>query len=235
MLDEKIVWITGSGRGIGRAAALTLARRGARVVVSARSQGEIESVAAEAKKSSLSVLPVQCDVTDEGQIKKLVQTVNDTWGPVDVLVNNAGTAVFKKIIDMKESDWDLMMAANTKSAFLCTQAVLPAMIERQQGHIINVISVAGRQPFYNGGGYCASKYAMDGFTQVLRLETRKYGIQTTAFLPGATDTAIWGDANVDRGRMMTPDQVANVIEHICCSDPATMVEDVVLRPIGGDL
>ena len=127
------------------------------------------------------------------------------------------------------------MDVNRKGAYLCSHAVLPDMIEKKAGHIINVVSVAGKQPYYSCGGYCASKYGLLGFTDVLRLEMRKHGIKVTAFLPGATDTAIWGDADVDRSKMMTPEQVAEGIVSICYSNPNVLNEEIVMRPIGGDL
>ena len=128
-----------------------------------------------------------------------------------------------------------MMDVNLKSAFLCSQAVLPDMIARQSGHIINVVSVAGKQPYYNSGGDCASKYGMLGFTDVLRLENRKHGVKVTAVLPGATSTAIWGDADVDHSVMMRADDVAKVIVLACETKEAALIEEIVVRPQGGDL
>ncbi|MBN1542578.1 SDR family oxidoreductase [candidate division KSB1 bacterium] len=234
-IKKKIIWVTGSGRGIGRAIALELGRRGAHVVVSSRTEEEIKTVEREAEKSESQLFARVCDVTDEKSVNDLQQAVRSHWGPIDVLVNNAGLGIFKKIMQTNLDEWERMMAVNARSAFLCTRAVLPDMIERRDGHIINVVSVAGRQPYYNCGGYCASKYAMLGFTEVLRMETRKHGIRVTAFLPGATDTAIWGSATVDRSKMMQPEQVAQSLADICCAPASAMIEEVVLRPMGGDL
>lgn len=234
-LTGKRIWITGSGRGIGRAAALKLAAKGAAVIVSARTEKEINAVADAIRKSGGQALAVRCDVSDKEQVHALVHKVREQLGSVDVLINNAGIGIFKKVTELAEDEWNAMMDTNLKAAFLCAQAVLPDMMEKNSGHIINVISVAGKQPYYNCSGYCASKYGLLGFTDVLRLEVRKYGIHVTAFLPGATDTAIWGDANVDRSRMMTPEQVADNLVNICCTDRNSMVEEIVLRPVGGDL
>ena len=234
-LEKKVIWITGSSKGIGKAMALALAQKGARVVISARDEATVRDAAEQAQKDGLQVMGHICDVTDRKAVEDLVQQVVSEWGTIDILINNAGIGIFKKIVDTTEDDWDAMMQANAKSAFLCTQAVLPAMLERQSGHIINVISVAGEQPFYNSGGYCASKHAMLGFTEVLRLETRKYGLRVTAFLPGATDTDIWGQAKVDRSKMMQPEQVAEVVVGICAAPENSMVEKLILRPQGGDL
>jgi len=164
-----------------------------------------------------------------------VKRVHDKWGDIDILVNNAGIAVFDKILNIREEDWDAMMAINLKGAFLCTQAVLDRMIIRQSGDIINIVSVAGRVGYYNCAAYCASKFGLLGFTEVLRKEMRKHGIRVMAIMPGATDTALWGDADVDRRKMMRPEQVAQTIVSLCCTPPDVMPEEIVVRPIGGDL
>ena len=233
-INGRVCWITGSGRGIGRAIAIALAEKGARVVLSARTESELNETAQDIETSQGKVIAIPCDVFKRADVIRLVKSVNEKWGHIHTLVNNAGTGIFKKIENLSEKEWDEMMDVNLKSAFLCTQAVLPPMLENKAGHIINIVSVAGKTPFLNCGGYCASKYGLLGFTEVLRMEVRQKGVQVTSFLPGATDTAIWGDANVDRKKMMTPEQVASGILSIC-NNSDTMIEEVVMRPMGGDL
>lgn len=235
LLKNKIVWITGSGRGIGAATAIQIAARGAQVVVSARTEKELQKIADHIQLHYGRALPMPCDVTIAAQIQALVQKVKSEWGAIDILINNAGIGTFKKIILTSEGEWDGMMQTNLKSAFLCCQAVLPDMMERGSGHIVNIVSVAGKQPFYNSGAYCASKYGLQGFTEVLRLEMRKYHIRVTAVFPGAVDTSIWGSSNVDRSRMMKPDQIAKIIAETCDNPSEFTHEEVVVRPIGGDL
>lgn len=234
-LSGKIAWVTGAGRGIGRATALSLAQAGAKVVLCSRSQSELDAVAKEITLVNGQALAITCDVSRREEVESLLKQVRDHWGNVDILVNNAGIAVFDKVIHIREEDWDAMMAINLKGAFLCTQAVIGSMIERQTGDIINIVSVAGRTPYFNCAGYCASKFGLLGFTEVLRMETRKHGIRATAVMPGATDTAIWGNADVDRNRMMRPEQVAQAILFVCCTPLEVMPEEIVVRPIEGDL
>jgi NAD(P)-dependent dehydrogenase (short-subunit alcohol dehydrogenase family) len=234
-IKGKVVWITGSGRGIGSAIARALAARRARVVVSARTEDDIAAVAGEINADGDSALAIPCDVRDPKQIDELVRQTTDLWGTIDILINNAGIAHFKKIIETTPEEWDAMMDTNLKSAFLCSQAVLPAMLERQSGHIINIVSVGATQPYYNSGGYCASKYGLLGFTEVLRMETRKHGIKVTAMLPGATHTDIWGGREMDAQRMMAPEDVARAVVAVCEADAAAMIESIVMRPQGGDL
>ena len=234
-LKDKIVWITGGGRGIGQAAAEAFAKMGSKVVVSARTEEQVMQTVREIQNSGGTARAGVCDVTKADQVQNTVNMIKDNWGAVDILVNNAGIGIFKKILNTTLDDWQTMLDVNLTSAFLCTQAVLPDMIENKNGMILNIVSVAGKQPYYNCGGYCSSKYGMLGFTDVLRMETRKHGIKVVAVLPGATDTDIWGDANVDRTLMMTPQQVANSIVSACTTAPDAMVEEIVLRPVGGDL
>lgn len=234
-LQDMVAWVTGAGRGIGAAIAKELAHAGSRVVLSSRHREELQQTAQDIVSRSGQAEIMVCDVTRNQEVQATVAGIRTLWGPVAILINNAGLAVFRKIIDTREEDWDAMMQANAKSAFLCSQAVLPDMIAGQSGHIINIVSVAGRQPFYNCGGYCAAKYALHGFTDVLRMETRKHGIRVTAVMPGATDTAIWGDAQVDRRRMMSPEEVARAVVAICDPNSPAMVEELVIRPQGGDL
>ncbi|MBN1465462.1 SDR family oxidoreductase [candidate division KSB1 bacterium] len=233
-LNAKIVWITGSGRGIGAATACALAARGARVVVSARRDDDIARVAAEINADGDSALAIQCDVQKNSDILQLVKQTQEVWGSIDILINNAGVATFKKILDTSEEEWDAMLNTNLKSAFLCTKAVLPDMIRRRSGKIINVVSVAGKQAYVNCGGYCASKFGLRGFTDVLRMEHRHHGIQVTSIIAGATSTDIWGDA-ADHSLMMTPEHVAQAIVSICEAGDSTHIEEIVLRPQGGDL
>jgi short-subunit dehydrogenase len=234
-LKGQIAWVTGSGRGIGRSIALTLAAHGAHVVLSARTIADIEAVAQEITDQGGQAVAMPCDVRHADQVKRLVVAVERTHGPIEVLINNAGVAVFSKIVETSPSDWDTMMETNIKGAFLCAQAVLTGMIERKSGHIINMVSVAGKTPYYNCAGYCASKYGLLGFTDVLRMEARKHGIRVTALMPGATDTLIWGESGADSSKMMPSDEIANAVIAVLQAGESAMVEEFVIRPVGGDL
>ncbi|HNW59030.1 MAG TPA: SDR family oxidoreductase [bacterium] len=234
-LKDKIVWITGAGRGIGRSVALSLAAHGAHIILSARTISDIEAVAQEITNQGGQAVAMPCDVRHADQVRRVVVAVERTHGPLEVLINNAGVAVFNKIVDTSESDWDTMMETNVKGAFLCAQAVLPGMIERKSGHIINMVSVAGRTPYYNNAAYCASKYGLLGFTDVLRMEARQHGIRVTALMPGATDTLIWGEAAVDNTRMMPAEEIAQAVTAILLTGESAMMEEVVIRPMRGDL
>ncbi len=234
-LKNKVVWITGSTSGIGKETAIALAGADAKVIVSGRSREKLDNTVEIIEGMGAKVCGYLCDCRKNEDIQKLVANAREKWGVIDILINNAGVAVFKKIIELDEQEWDVMLDTNTKAAFLCTKAVLPDMIERQTGHIINVVSVAGKQAYSLCGGYCASKYGLAGFTEVLRMETRKHNIKVTSFVPGATATPLWDDADVDYSKMIQPENVAQTLVALCASPADAMVEEIVIRPQGGDL
>ncbi len=230
-----VVWVTGASRGIGKAMAQKLADAGFAVALTARNATALHQLSDSIQQQGGKALALPGDVSQPKVPLQIAEKILKSWQRIDALINNAGIGIFKSILSTNVQEWDESLAANTRSAFLCSKAVLPHMIEKRAGKIINVISVAGQQPYPNCGAYCASKYAMLGFTDVLRNETRQYGIQVTAFMPGATDTEIWGNADLPRERMMTTEQVATQAVHLCQSEANVMIEQVVMRPQGGDL
>jgi len=235
VLLNKIVWITGASSGIGKATALALGAVGARVIVTSRTQKDIDKVTGEIIKNGGTAISGCCDITKKGEIERLVNTIVKTWGEINILINGAGLWAFNEITDISEHEWDMQLDTNLKATFLCTQAVLKGMKINKNGHIINIISIAGEQPFNNCTAYCASKYGALGFTEALRLETRELGIKVTAVLPGATDTPGWKNTDLDRGKMLSPASVAEAIVNVCSLPDDCMAEKIVLRPQGGDL
>lgn len=196
-LQGKVAIVTGASRGIGKAIALALAGAGARVVVAARTEAEgsgplpgtIHQTAREIEAQGGQALPLRTDVTDEASVEAMVQRTLATWGQVDVLVNNAGILVYSPIAEMAVKRWDLIMRVNLRGAFLCTRFVLPHMIPRRCGSIINVTSWAGRQPYHQGIAYGASKAALEYFTLALAEEVQEHNIAVNALSPeGHVDT-----------------------------------------------
>jgi len=231
----KVVWVTGAGRGIGRAVALALAAQGMRLVLSARTAAQLEQVAAEIESAGGQALPIPADVTKPEEVAALVHQVRKTWGAIDILINNAGVWHFREVTETTVEEWHEQIAVNLTGPFLCTKAVLDAMLARGSGHIINIISVAGRRPYARCAAYCAAKYGLLGFTEVLRMEVRKRGVRVTAVLPGATDTPGWDADSERRARMMRPESVAQAVVAACLAPPDLMPEEIVLRPVPGDL
>lgn len=199
-LGGKVALVTGSSRGIGKAIALGLARRGCRVVVTARATvpgkfpGTIYETAEEIQRLGGEALPVQGNVADEASIQEVVQTVLARWGEIHVLINNAGIGSYLPFVETTVKVWDLIMAVNLRGAFLCTKAVLPHMMERRRGSIVNISSFAANSIFSQtipregertlvGTAYGVSKAAVERLTIGLAVEVGKYNIAVNALKP----------------------------------------------------
>ena len=187
-LKDQVGIITGGGRGIGRAIALTFAREGASVAVVARTESEIESVAKEIRELGAKAIAIKTDVSDEDQVEAMVQKVLDEFGRIDMLVNSAGFAKHAYIQDIPTDVWDLTMNVNLRGIMLCTRAVFRNMIKQQSGYIINISSGAGKRGSAEYGTYSTSKFGVMGFTECLAAEGRQYGIKASVICPGPVAT-----------------------------------------------
>ena len=195
--SKKTAIITGSGRGIGRDTAILLAKHGVNVVVCSRTENEINSLVYEIKRigGNANVLGVKCDVSISSQVISVVKSAIDKFGSetIDILVNNAGVAFNKKLIDTSEQEWNQTINTNLKGAFLFTKAVLPFMIKRRSGAIVNVNSGAGKTGFSNLSSYCASKFGLFGLAESLALEVDAYNIRVMTIFLGQVATKMWQD------------------------------------------
>ena len=194
-LTGKTVVVTGASSGIGRQAAVEFARRGANLVLAARRAELLEDVAQECRKLGVECRTVVTDVTLRADCEHLI----DIAGSVDVLVNNAGFAIFDPIESARPDDLTSMMQTNYFGAVWCTQAVLPQMLARGTGTIVNVASIAGIMGYARMGGYCATKFAMIGFSETLRDEVAGRGVRVAMVCPGTVETDFFVKA--ERGKM----------------------------------
>ncbi|HYM60399.1 MAG TPA: SDR family oxidoreductase [Thermoanaerobaculia bacterium] len=217
-LASLTVVITGASSGIGRATALEAAQRGANVVVAARRAEPLEAVAAECRSLGVRALAVVTDVARRNECLRLLETAERELGPVSVLINNAGFAIFDPLADADPRDLEAMMDVNYFGTVHCTQAALPGMLERKSGTIVNVASIAGIMGYAGMGGYGASKFAIIGFSEALRSEVMGRGIRVALVCPGTTETSFF--ATAERGKMpaasrlipgLAPERVARSI------------------------
>lgn len=236
-LAGQVAVVTGAGRGIGRAIAGALGREGAAVVLAARSGPELHGVVREIEQAGGRALAVPTDVRQEGSVEALARRALAEWRQVDILVNAAGVATFAPVTDSKLDDWDQMLAVNLRGAVLCCRAVLPAMIGRRRGTVINVGSVVTSRALLGSAAYTASKYGLLGFSRVLAEEMRPHGVRVGVISAGATDTPLW-DAMPGapaRERMLRADQVAEAALLMAGLGPNATLEEVTLLPAGGIL
>jgi NAD(P)-dependent dehydrogenase (short-subunit alcohol dehydrogenase family) len=191
-LQDKVAIVTGGGRGLGRSIALLFGKEGAKVVVAARNREQIDHVAQELQVLRKSAIAIPADVSDEGQVNNLVQKTIETYGTIDILVNNAGArGPISPIHKISLEEWEQTLKANLTSAFLCSKAVIPVMMERKTGKIINVATTLTPRP--NLTPYMVAKAAMTHFTKQLSRELKGFNIQVNAIHPGVMDTRMQED------------------------------------------
>jgi 3-oxoacyl-[acyl-carrier protein] reductase len=190
-LKNKNALITGAGKGIGKAIALALAKEGVNIILVARTQEEIDSVAAKVRSLRVKALAITADVADINSVNAAVEKALAEFGTIDILINNAGIAAFGKFLELEPTDWERIIQVNLMGTYYVTRAVLPNMIERQTGDIINISSTAGLSGNALTSAYSASKFAVLGLTESLMQEVRKHNIRVTALTPStvATDMA----------------------------------------------
>ncbi|MCP4643584.1 MAG: SDR family oxidoreductase [bacterium] len=240
LLDGKIALITGGGRGIGRGIALAFAEQGCHIAVASRSLEEVKTVADEARASGVKALALECDVADDASVERMVADTLTEFGHIDILVNNAGHACFKPFVEMTPAEWRRTMDVNLTAPAICIQAVLPSMMARKSGRIINISSVAALKPLAHQAAYCASKYGINGLTKVLALELRQHGINVHAVCPGAVNTQLAREAMPDRdhSQWMSPEDVAHACLYLASMSPRATTDEILVRrfgsaPIGG--
>lgn len=218
-LANRVALVTGGSRGIGRGIAQALARAGAAVAVNYRHrQDEAAATVAEIEQAEGTAIAVRADVAVRAEVEAMAERVESELGPIDVLVNNAGIATIRGVDDITEEDFDQTLAVNLKSAFLCTQAVVPGMRKRGWGRIVNVSSVAARGAGGIGVHYNASKAGLEGLTRGYAARLAADGITVNAIAPGLIDTEmavpLKESGVADRlpvGRIGTPDEIAQAV------------------------
>jgi NADP-dependent 3-hydroxy acid dehydrogenase YdfG len=236
-MSQKVVWVTGASTGIGFETVKTFAKNGFIVAATARRKSRLVALVNELKFAGYEAYAIVCNVQSERNIASAKKKILDKCGTIDILINNAGVTIFKSFLDTKSWEYDYVMDTNLRGSFLTTRTVLPVMMKKKRGHIINVLSVASNTVFEDSSVYSASKAGLRALANVLRNEVRRYNIKVTNILPGNVDTPMW-DSKVRaryKNRMLAASDVAEIVLTTAIQPKKVVVEDVVIRPIKGDL
>ena len=241
MLKNKVAIITGASSGIGYATALTLSKAGIRVAVGARRTERLQELEKQIIKNNGEILVQKTDVTRKSDCDSLVNTIVEKWGKVDILINNAGLMPLSYFKYGKVEEWEQMIDVNIKGVLYCTSAVVPYMLEKKSGHIINISSVAGRIVFAGGSVYCATKHAIAALSEGLRKElSPTYNVRVTCIEPGAvetellesiTDESMTGFIQATKNmETLRSDDIANAILYAVQAPGHVNVNEILIRP-----
>jgi short-subunit dehydrogenase len=231
------VIITGASRGLGLAMAEAFAKEGHNLYLTSRNEVNLYHTLASFQKRFPDQI-IKAKAFNLGLKTGAVefgQWVLGSADHADVLINNAGIFEPGRVVDEPEGQMERMINTNFLSAYYVTRSLLPSMMERRSGHIFNMSSIAALQAYPNGGSYSVSKFALTGFSKNLREELKPYSIKVTCIYPGAVYTDSWAAAGISPDRIMKPSDIADTVVQITKLSPQAVVEDLVIRPLAGDL
>jgi NAD(P)-dependent dehydrogenase (short-subunit alcohol dehydrogenase family) len=230
-LSQQIALVTGAGRGIGAAIAQELAILGATVVLCGRTLRTLEATAAAIRSAGGQARVEQCDVADLASVQQLAASVEQTFHRLDILVNNAGVGSFSGALhEMTPQTWEKILNINLRGVFYTIRAFAPMMIHAKSGHIINISSLAGKNPVPNGAAYAASKWGLNGLSYSVAEELRGYNIRVSVVCPGSVDTELSPHTGKDAGKMLKSEDVAHVVRMLVTQTPQSFVSEVLIRP-----
>lgn len=234
-LSGKVVCITGAGRGLGRSLAVAFGREGANLVLGARTSSEIDELASQLGNA----IAVQTDVRLAGDVNRLVEAGVAEFGTLDVMVNNAGLAIYGPVDSATPDGIDAMIDTNVKGTIYGSQAAFRVMKAQRSGLILNISSIAGKLHLPNESVYNASKWAVNGFTGTLRLEAAAYNVKVSCICPGGIDTPFWKEMDfypfpdgIDPSRdFMSPDEVAQSVVEVALKSDRYVIPELVMVPL----
>ena len=233
-LAGKVALITGASAGIGRASALALAQEGANMVLTARRQERLEELAAAVQQVGGKAVSVVGDATEEKVAQRCVAVATQTFGTLDILLNNVGVGNYKNLVDTSAAEYDELMDTNVRSTFLFTRHAVPVMINQASGTILMISSMAGIYGFAGEAVYCATKFAQVGFAQALDKELRPHGIKVGVICPGGVKTEFAlgkgrTEQSVAESGMLEPEDVASAVVLACTQSSNSRIIQVQMR------
>jgi 3-oxoacyl-[acyl-carrier protein] reductase len=230
-LAGQVAVITGAGRGIGAAIARKLAALGATAVLCGRTRSALDATAAAIIQAGGKAEPAPCDVTSLTSVETVAAQVERSFGRLDILVNNAGIGGFSgPLHQLAPDDWDRILNTNLRGVYYCIRSFAPLMIRAKAGHIINISSLAGKNPLPNGAAYAASKWGLNGLSYSVAEELRAHNIRVAVVCPGSTNTDLSPHQGKDTSKMIQPDDIAHVIAMLVTQAPQSFASEVLIRP-----
>lgn len=230
-LGEQVAVVTGGGRGIGAAIAEKLAGLGAITVIAGRNLSRLEAAAKAIGEAGGQGEAIACDVTQLRSVDDLAREVDKKHGRIDILVNNAGVrGPVGPLHQLPLENWDAILNTNLRGVYYCIRSFAPMMIRAKSGHIINISSLAGKNPIPNGAAYAASKWGLNGLTYSVAEELRGHNIRVSVVCPGSTLTELSPHAGKDPKKMLQPDDVAHVVAMLVTQAPQSFASEIILRP-----
>jgi NAD(P)-dependent dehydrogenase (short-subunit alcohol dehydrogenase family) len=229
-LDGKAAIVTGGTRGIGRAVVSRLLEEGVRVALCGTKRATVDGAVAELSAKG-DVMGVVADVSKLADVKTLVAAANERFNGVDILVNNAGAGTFRAVADLEPEEFDRMIALNLSGVYYNCHEILPIYRQRGGGDIINISSLAGKNPFAGGAGYNASKFGLNGFSEAMMLDHRAEGVRVSYIMPGSVATEFGGHPADERAQWkIAPEDIADVVVMLLRMPRRTTVSRVEIRP-----
>lgn len=234
--NGKAIWITGASSGLGKAIASEFAEHKEVILGSSRSEESLKKIASELKKGGGFFAPFPMDIADLSRVNDTFKKISADYS-VECLVNNAGITSFDSAENNSAEEIKKIIEVNLLGSIYAIKSVLPSMMKRKRGTIINILSVVTKKIFPGSSAYSASKSGLKAYTDVLREEMRKYNIRIINIVPGATKTPIWPNSALEKysDRMMSPADVAKLVYELYSQKPNIVPEEIVIRPIKGDL
>jgi short-subunit dehydrogenase len=232
---NKLIAVTGGTKGIGKAILEKFASNSFDIITCSRNKDELDTLKIHFEKMGIKAYVVAADMADKKQINAFTDFVNSLNRPLDVLVNNAGYYVPGLVTEEPDGILESMISSNVYSAYYTTRGIVGQMKANRAGHIFNICSVASIKAYPNGGSYAISKFALLGFSKVLREELKEHRIRVTAILPGATQTSSWDGVDLPEDRFMKAEDVADTVYAAYALSGRSVVEELVIRPQLGDI
>lgn len=228
-LKDKVVVITGASKGIGKSVAFALAEEGAGLALCSRNTDAVNRFIPELPDKDSRTIAYNCDVTKEKDIKNVVDSILKEFGRIDILINNAGVWITDRVAESSVADFAALMDTNYMGTYMFTRYVLPGMIENKSGDIINISSILGQFGASSKSGYCASKFAVMGFSEALRNEVKNNNIRVIVVCPGTTNTDLFGEP-VDSEKSLSPDDVAETVRLALILPRRATLNEITITP-----